>query len=48
VEWESEEDSAQQGIMAFAAGGQDSKLESSGAGRHSYFRIRKLQRVAAF
>jgi hypothetical protein len=48
VEWEGEEDGGQQGIVAFAAAAQDSKLESSGAGRHSYFRIRKLQRVAAF
>jgi hypothetical protein len=48
VEWESEED-AQQGVLSFAAAGQQSsKLESSGAGRHSYFRIRKIQRVAAF
>lgn len=46
VKWECEEEGGQQQLN-FGNSGARAPLASSGAGRHSYFRARKLQRVAA-
>eukprot|EP00873_Tetraselmis_striata_P042112 jgi/Tetstr1/462376/TSEL_007382.t1 len=44
--WEVDEEDGQENKLPF--GGSGSKRPSSGVGRHSFFKSRKLQRVAAF
>jgi ribonuclease H2 subunit A len=47
VKWECEEGDPAQQTLNFGGASQKKVVASSGAGRHSYFRARRLQRVTA-